>query len=121
MNETHKIAKTRQVKDKRAETKAVGGVRKVHKAKRRQHLFYLWAKGTGERVTRWSFHPKISGGIKSLLSRGKLSCTMLQLQYKSGRKPVYIWTEIRRRKGKRTLRSETKKREVERGRLSKKD
>lgn len=82
-------------------------IRKVHKTKRRKHLFYLWTEGSRERVTRWSFHPKISGGIKSLFSRGECEGTVLQLQHKPGRKPVYIWTEFRRSKGKRTLRPKT--------------
>lgn len=110
MSEKNTSKKKRKVKDKRSKKKALGGIFKIHKGKRLECLFHMWKKSNRKWYACGTFHPKIRGGNYTLLPRGKCPCAMLQLQYKSRRKSVYIWSEVRRKKGKRTVRSQAFKR-----------
>src|ERR1035437_4534457 len=90
------------------EKEAVESIRRLHKGKGQLHLLYLWKNSTGKRYSLWTLYPQISGRNHTLLQRGQLPRTMLQLQHKSLRKSVCIWGKTRQRKSGRTLCTKTK-------------
>lgn len=97
-------------KSKRSKTKAMESVFGLCEAKRCQHLLHVWKDSDGTWVTCRPFHTKISRGLKSVLQRRQCPRSMLQLQHKPRRKPVYLWTEVRRKESQRTIRTKTAKR-----------
>lgn len=105
MHKKNSSKEEKQVKGKRSKTKVVGSVRKVYKIKGFKCLFHMWKKSDGKWYACGAFHPKVRGGAYTLLPRGQCPCAMLQLQYKSRRKSIYIWPKARRGGGKRTLQS----------------
>ena len=94
------------------EKEAVESIRRLHKGKGQLHLLYLWKNSTGKRYSLWTLYPQISGRNHTLLQRGQLPRTMLQLQHKSLRKSVCIWGKTRNRKGGRTSSFKTTNKQV---------
>ena len=114
MNEKNSVKKEKSKKDKRSQASFVGTVFQVYKNERQLPVFYLREESRGKRASLWTFYPQGGGGISFILPRGQLSRPMLQLQYKSGRKSIYLWSETRSRKGSRTLQTKTTNNKVAR-------
>lgn len=87
--------KAKQVKHKPLKKEAVEIVFGLCETKGCQHLLHMWQDSDGVWVACRPLHTKISRGLKSLLQRRQCPRSMLPLQHKSRRKPVYIWTEAR--------------------------
>jgi len=77
----------------------------LYKAQREKHLLYLWTEIGGKWISCGTLYPEVGWRFGFILPRGKRALSMLQLQHKSWRQPVYLWKETWRRKSKRTLRS----------------
>lgn len=110
MYQKNSTKKEKQVKGKRSKTETVGSILKIHQTKGCEYLFHMWKGSNGKWYTCRSFHPKERRRLMSLLPRRQRSRPMLQLQHKSGRKSIHVWAKTRRGKGKRVIRSKTKKR-----------
>lgn len=110
MSEKNKTKKNRKVKNLYTEEEIVGSVRKIYQTKGQQYLLHVWKTGGGQWYSLWALYTKECGWTLSILPRGKLSRTVLQLQHKSGRESVHIWTEIRGANSKRPLPFKEKKR-----------
>ena len=110
MNQKNKTQKARSTKNKRTQARSVESLCKVYKNAGQQFMFHLWKKSNGKWNACWTLYPEKRRGINFVLQRGELSRAVLQLQHKSGRKSVYIWTDFRLPKGFGTLQTKTKKR-----------
>lgn len=98
-SEKNKTKKSKQVKNKRSQKKALDSVFEIYKNKRQKHMFYVWPNSDWKWITRRAFYSKIGGGIKSLFQRAKRNGPVLQLQHKPRRKSVCLRPKTGTRKG----------------------
>lgn len=120
-NKKDKFKKGKSAKDKRAQKKTLESLCRLHQAKGRSDLLYVWQEGQWQWFTRRAFYTEIGRRLESVLPRGQCEITMLQLQYQSLGKPVDLWQEARRGKSKSPVFLKRQDYKVERGRLRFKD
>lgn len=121
MNEKNSIKKEKQAKSLNPKKETMAKFFIIYQKKRQKHLFHLRAKVRGKWSTCWTLYPEVGWRDWAVFPRGECEVPVLQLQYKSGREPIYIWTEIGGGKGGRTLQNKTTNKQVVRRGLPIKD
>ena len=80
----------------------------LHTQKGQLYLLHVWQERGGKWHTQWTLCPKEHWRIIPILPRRKRSCPMLQLQYQPFGESIHLRKEVGRRKGSRTLQTQTK-------------
>ncbi len=113
MIEKKSIKKEKSTKNKCTQKEVVGGFFKIYTAEGWKHLLHLWQEGNRFSLSRSSFHSKECRRVDIILSRNECEWLLLSLQYQLGRESLRIRNKIRGRKGKRVIRPQAKKRQME--------
>lgn len=101
--EKNKTKKSKQVKNKHSQKKALVDLFKLHSEERRRDMLYLWKKGDGFCLSRWAFYSEERGRVDFVLSRRECAWLLLSLQHQLRGKPIRVQPKTGTRKGQRVV------------------